>query len=58
MLWILPFFTWGAAAATSAWAALYLYLLAIITGWMVHILTYSTGKVPKKKWMFDKDTII
>jgi len=61
MLWI-PFFTWPAAAATSSFAALLAIPLAIITGWMVHILNIQSGKVPvpgpANNGCFDKNTLI
>ena len=60
LLW-LGFFTWPAAAVTSALAALLAIPLAIITGWMVHILNIQSGKVPVPEsadGCFDKDTLI
>ncbi len=59
-LWI-PIFTWPAAAASSAFAAILAIPLAIITGWMVHILNIQSGKVPVPEsadGCFDKDTLI
>jgi len=53
--------TWPAAAAISAWAGLLAIPLAIITGWMVHILNIQSGKVPVPESAdacFDKDTLI
>ena len=60
LLWI-PFFTWPAAAAAGAWAAALSIPLAIIVGWMVHILNIQAGKVPVPEsadGCFDKNTLI
>lgn len=61
LLWIF-IFTWPGAAATSAFAAVLSIPLAIVVGWMVHILNIQAGKVPHpgatNDGCFDKNTLI
>lgn len=54
-LWILPF-TWPAAAAMTAFFVLLSIPVAIIAGWMIHILNISSRSVPNKPGCFDKNT--
>jgi hypothetical protein len=56
-LWILPF-TWPAAAAGTAFFVAISIPIAIIAGWMVHILNLSSNNVPSKPNCFDKNTPI
>tara|TARA_B100000963_G_scaffold50553_1_gene38712 strand:- start:1409 stop:2995 length:1587 start_codon:yes stop_codon:yes gene_type:complete len=56
-LWILPF-TWPAAAALTVFFVLISIPVAIIAGWMVHILNIQSRSVPKKPGCFDKNTKI
>ena len=55
-LWILPF-TWPAAALTVFFVLLAVPV-AIIAGWMIHILNIQSRSVPKKPGCFDKNTKI
>ena len=56
-LWILPF-TWPAAAAGTVFFLLISVPLAIIVGWMVHILNLTTSRsVPGKPGCFDGETL-
>ena len=57
VLWIIPF-TWPAAAAGTAFFLLISIPIAIIAGWMIHILEISSRSVPAKPGCFDKNTII
>lgn len=56
-LWILPF-TWPAAAALTVFFLLLAVPVAIIAGWMIHILNIQSRSVPKKPGCFDKNTKI
>ena len=56
LLWILPF-TWPAAASGTVFFVAVSIPIAIIAGWMKHILDLNSKKVPKRK-CFDKNTII
>ena len=56
-MWILPF-TWGAAAAGTVFFMIIMVPVALIAGWMVHILNITSKSVPKKPGCFDKNTLI
>ena len=59
-LWILPF-TWPAAAAGTAFFLIISIPVAIIAGWMTHILNISSQSVPGKPGhpsCFDENTLI
>ncbi len=57
ILWIMPW-TWPVAAASTVFFLLVSIPIAIIAGWMIHILNISSGRVPNKPSCFDKNTII
>ena len=57
ILWIMPW-TWPVAAATTVFFVIVAVLIAIIAGWMIHILNISSKRVPNKPNCFDKDTLI
>tara|TARA_Y100000592_G_C5476235_1_gene322434 strand:- start:1510 stop:3102 length:1593 start_codon:yes stop_codon:yes gene_type:complete len=57
ILWIMPW-TWPVAAATTVFFLLIAIPIAIIAGWMIHILNISSRRVPNKPGCFDKDTLI
>jgi hypothetical protein len=50
--------TWPVAAATTVFFVIVAVLIAIIAGWMIHILNISSKRVPDKPSCFDKDTLI
>ena len=59
--WVLPF-TWPLAATSTAFFLLISIHVAIIAGWMVHILNISSRRIPNKPsapaLCFDKNTSI
>ena len=57
ILWIMPW-TWPVAAASTVFFLLIAIPIAIIAGWMGHILNISSKRVPGKPSCFDKNTLI
>ena len=57
VLWIMPW-TWPVAAVTTVFFVIVAVFIAIIAGWMIHILNISSKRVPDKPSCFDKDTLI
>ena len=59
ILWIMPW-TWPVAAASTVFFLLIAIPIAIIAGWMIHILNIQSKRVPSKPSpsCFDKNTII
>ena len=53
ILWIMPW-TWPVAAASTVFFLLIAIPIAIIAGWMGHILNISSKRVPNKPSCFDK----
>jgi len=57
ILWIMPW-TWPVAAASTIFFLLIAIPVAIIAGWMTHILDIQSKRVPGKPNCFDKNTPI
>jgi hypothetical protein len=57
ILWIMPW-TWPVAAVSTVFFLLIAIPVAIISGWMIHILDIQSKKVPGKPNCFDKNTLI
>jgi hypothetical protein len=57
ILWIMPW-TWPVAATSTVFFLLIAIPIAIIAGWMAHILDIQSKKVPGKPSCFDKNTLI
>ena len=57
ILWIMPW-TWPVAAASTVFFLLIAIPIAIIAGWMTHILDIQSKRTPDKPSCFDKNTLI